>query len=149
MSLRAQRLGRPSICKDNNAFANCKNTISERDRVADGCFMTRSVQALESSKSLRVHALLLGERLNASDLHRDGALSTTPLSYRSQSGGLVAVFRFGAVVLIGLTQEEERQTLEELAERTTNRAEQPEEEVASVILQPDHDEQITATGAID
>ncbi len=61
----------------------------------------------------------------------------------------MAVFRFGAVVLIGLTQEEERQTLEELAERTTNRAEQPEEEVASVILQPDHDEQITATGAID
>jgi uncharacterized Rmd1/YagE family protein len=106
----------------------------------------------QAPAGLRVRALHLGERVNTADLASQslvaqGVVATTPLAYRLGQG-LVAVFRFGAVVLCGLTPAEEVATLEALAERVVGRAVKPEEEVVSVVVAPDQDEQITANGAI-
>jgi uncharacterized Rmd1/YagE family protein len=106
----------------------------------------------QAPAGLRVRALHLGERVNTADLASQslvaqGVVATTPLAYRLGQG-LVAVFRFGAVVLCGLTPAEEVATLEALAERVVGRAARPEEEVVSVVVAPDQDEQITANGAI-
>ena len=115
--------------------------------------MTSPAAALTPlAQTLRVRALHLGERINTTDLASQslvaqGVISTTPLTYRF-GAGLVAVFRFGAVVLCGLTPAEETATLEALSDRVVGRAAKPEEEAVSVVVAPDYDEQITASGAI-
>jgi hypothetical protein len=41
----------------------------------------------------KVKALLISDRIDTSNLERDGAVSNTPLAYRSGANGLVTVFR--------------------------------------------------------
>jgi hypothetical protein len=55
---------------------------------------------------LSARALVLGERIDTAGLERRDALSTAPLSFRAGSG-LVVVFRYGVVVMIGLAAEAE------------------------------------------
>jgi uncharacterized Rmd1/YagE family protein len=97
---------------------------------------------------MRVQALLLGDRLTTSGLDRDGVISTTPLAYRVGAGGLVVVFRYGAVVLFGLDEAERAETLAALVERVAGPEAEPDEETVTVLIRPDQDEQITPAGAV-
>ena len=112
--------------------------------------MTRPPAIIQSTftRPIRVQALLLGDRLNTSGLEHSGVVATTPLSFKSGKDGLAALFRYGAVVLIGLTDTEEAEVLAAVGERIVSREPVPDEETARIIVRPDEEEQITPSGAI-
>jgi len=97
---------------------------------------------------LRAHAVLLGERLGRPGVDADGVIAAAPLSFRLGAYGLVAVFRYGAVVMFGLSDAQEAHTLKELSERVIGPEERLEDEVAQILVRPGEDEHITPTGAI-
>jgi uncharacterized Rmd1/YagE family protein len=58
------------------------------------------------------------------------------------------MFRYGAVVMFGLSDAEEASTLKGLAERVSGPEATLEEETAQLLVRPDEEEHITPTGAI-
>jgi uncharacterized Rmd1/YagE family protein len=99
-------------------------------------------------RSIRVHALLLGERLSRSAVGFDGAVTTAPLSFRVGDDGFVVLFRYGVAVLFGLDEAAEAEALKGLASRMAGPVEAQEDETAQVLVRPDEEEHITSTGAI-
>ncbi|HEX4198273.1 MAG TPA: RMD1 family protein [Caulobacteraceae bacterium] len=97
---------------------------------------------------LRAHALLLGDRIGTSGLEHDGVVATAPLSFKSGKVGLAALFRYGAAVLIGLSDAEEAEVLAAVSDRVVGREPAPEEETARIVVRPGQEEQITPAGAI-
>jgi len=57
------------------------------------------------------HAILLGDRINTSGVEGE-TLSTSPLAIRIENEGIAVLFRYGVVVLIGLSQQQEQELLE-------------------------------------
>ncbi|MBV9078300.1 MAG: RMD1 family protein [Methylobacteriaceae bacterium] len=96
---------------------------------------------------LVARALLLGDRIDTVGLERSDALFTTPLAFRSGSG-FVALFRYGAAVLVGLTPIEEDEVLRGLRHRIVKPFVKPEEEIAAIELAPEREEQIPPGGPI-
>jgi uncharacterized Rmd1/YagE family protein len=96
----------------------------------------------------RVRALLLSDRIETANLERDGVVSTVPLTYRSGKDGLVTVFRYGVVVLIGLVPAEEDEVLESLSARLIRPVVPREEEIAHIVIVPEKDDQILPGGPI-
>jgi hypothetical protein len=99
-------------------------------------------------RAIRVHALLLGERLSRSAVDADGALTTAPLSFRVGDDGFVVLFRYGVAVLFGLDEAAEAEALAGLASRMAGPVEAQEDETAQVLVRPGEEEHITPTGAI-
>lgn len=97
---------------------------------------------------LRVRAVLLGDRMNTVGLRREHLVSTTPLAFRVGEDGLAVLFRYGAAVLIGLDEADEARVLADVADYVTGADGVREEEIAQILVDPTHEEQITATGAI-
>src|ERR1700731_1015299 len=108
--------------------------------------MTEDAQAPAGRR--RVRALLLSDRIDTSNLERDGVVSTVPLTYKSGKDGLVTVFRYGVVVLIGLTSAEEDEVLAGLPPRLIRPVEPREEEIAHIAVVPEKDDQILPGGPI-
>jgi uncharacterized Rmd1/YagE family protein len=97
---------------------------------------------------IRVRALLLGDRIDTSNLEHDGVVSTTPLTYRFGAGGFVTLFRYGVAVVIGLTAAEEADVLRGLQPRLVRPVKPYEEESVLIELAPDKDDQILPGGPI-
>jgi uncharacterized Rmd1/YagE family protein len=57
------------------------------------------------------HGLNVGERINTSGFEKD-ALSAVPLALRAGQDGVAVLFRYGAVVFINMSLEEEAAFLE-------------------------------------
>jgi uncharacterized Rmd1/YagE family protein len=93
-------------------------------------------------------ALLLGDRIDTSGLERTDVLSTTPLAFRAGQDGVVTVFRYGVVVLFGMSLLEEDEVLRGLRGRIIRTVERPEEETAIIEISVDKDEQILPGGPI-
>ncbi len=113
--------------------------------------MSEDAQALGGRR--RIRALLLSDRIDTSKLERailerDGVVATVPLTYRYGKDGLVTVFRYGVVVLIGLAPAEENEVLQSLVTRLVRPVEPREEEIAYTVVAPDKDEQILPGGPI-
>jgi uncharacterized Rmd1/YagE family protein len=102
----------------------------------------------ETPRAIRAHAVLLGERLGRPGVDADAMVAAAPMSFRVGERGLVAMFRYGAVVMFGLSDAQEASTLQGLAERISGPEETLEEETAQILIRPDEDEHITPTGAI-
>lgn len=64
--------------------------------------------------TIRARAALLGDRLVLDRSAQARVISTAPFSFRKGDGYVVA-FRYGAAVLVGLTPEEEEESLTQLA----------------------------------
>jgi uncharacterized Rmd1/YagE family protein len=96
----------------------------------------------------KVRALLLGDRIDTSGLERTDVLSTTPLAFRAGQDGVVTVFRYGVVVLFGMSLLEEDEVLCGLRGRIIRPVEQRDEETATVEIAADKDEQILPGGPI-
>lgn len=97
---------------------------------------------------LRVRAVLLGDRLNTAGLRREHLVSTTPLAFTVGERGLAVLFRYGAAVLIGLDEAEEARVLADVSDYVVVPESAPEEEIAQILCEPNQEDQITATGAI-
>lgn len=93
-------------------------------------------------------ALLLGERLDTSGLERSDMISANPLAFRVGSGGYAVLFRYGAVVLVGLSPVEEDGLLRTLKHRVTAPFSKVEDEAVAVEIAPDRDDQIPPGGPI-
>lgn len=95
-----------------------------------------------------VRALLLGDRIDTSGLDLTDVISTAPMTFRAGHNGLVAVFRFGAVVLFDLSVLETDDVLRRLSPRVIRPVSVREDETALIEAALDRDEQILPGGPI-
>lgn len=93
-------------------------------------------------------AFFVAERLNTAGLERGDVLSTAPLAFRVGAGGVSVLFRYGVVVLIGLNALEEDEFLRGLEQRMIGAFARREEEIATIELTADKEDQIPPGGPI-
>jgi uncharacterized Rmd1/YagE family protein len=96
----------------------------------------------------RVRALLLSDRIDTSNLEHDGVVSTAPLTFKFGAGGFMTLFRYGVVVIMGLTAQEEEQALRNLRPRLIRPITPSEEEAVLIEIAPEKDDQILPGGPI-
>ncbi|MCK1737785.1 RMD1 family protein [Bradyrhizobium sp. 138] len=101
------------------------------DRLSVGTAPTSPKQAV--APTLRIRALMLGDRINASGLEIGTLVSSTPAAFRVHAG-LAVIFRYGVVVLIGLLPSEEKVLVDNLKSRVTGEFSPFEEEIAHAQL---------------
>ena len=97
---------------------------------------------------LTARALLVGDRIDTTGLERPDVLSTSPLAFRAGANGMVALFRFGVAVMVGLTPLEEEDLLAQLKSRITGARGRADDETAILEIGPDSDAPVENTGAI-
>jgi required for meiotic nuclear division protein 1 len=101
----------------------------------------------QASPQISVHALQIGDRINTAGFEGE-ILSNTPLAARVGTTGLGVVFRYGVVVFLGLTADQEAEFLERLVPRTFGRISPHEEEWAKVQVAKEAEEPIPVGGPI-
>jgi uncharacterized Rmd1/YagE family protein len=101
----------------------------------------------EPTLQITAHALQIGDRINTAGFEGE-VLSNTPLAVRVGSNGLAVVFRYGVVVFLGLSVEEETQFLERLSARCFGSVSPYEEEWAKVQVAKEAEEPIPVGGPI-
>jgi uncharacterized Rmd1/YagE family protein len=101
-----------------------------------------------TSGSIRLRAVLLGQRLDTKGLERQDTIALMPVTQRIGEKGVAFLFRYGVVVLVGLAPAEEATFLEALRFRVTEPLATPEVEQVSIVLKPDGEDQIDSSGAI-
>jgi uncharacterized Rmd1/YagE family protein len=101
-----------------------------------------------SSRQVTLRALLLGERIDLAGLERSDVISTIPLAFRVGQHGYAVLFRYGAVVLIGLSPVEEDELIRALQPRVTGAFARPEDESALIEIAPDGEDQIAPGGPV-
>jgi uncharacterized Rmd1/YagE family protein len=107
-----------------------------------------TILTLPPGDRVTMRALLIGDRLDTAGLERGDALSTAPLSFRAGANGVATLFRYGVVVLIGLTPIEEDEVIRGLAPRIAGEFKRREEETAVIEISGERDEQIPPGGPI-
>ena len=97
---------------------------------------------------LTARALLVGDRIDTAGLERPDMISSVPLAFRAGDNGMVALFRFGVAVMVGLTPLEEEDLLAQLNSRITGLRARLDDETAILEIAPDTDEPSEAGGPI-
>src|SRR5262245_60966501 len=110
--------------------------------------VTTAATTATSKRQLTARALLLGERIDVAGLERSDLISTTPLAFRAGHGGYAVLFRYGAIVLIGLSVVEEDELIRGLKPRIAAPFARPEDESVIIEIAPDRDDQIAPGGPI-
>jgi uncharacterized Rmd1/YagE family protein len=100
------------------------------------------------ARRITVRALLLGDRIDTAGLERKDVLSTVPLTFRAGENGIVALFRYGVAVLVGMSPLEEEDVIARLDGRVLSPIKTREEESVQIEVAPDKDEQVTPSGLI-
>jgi uncharacterized Rmd1/YagE family protein len=100
-----------------------------------------------TAQQLTAHALLISDRINTAGFEGQ-VLSSTPLALRIGANGMAVVFRYGVVVFIGLTADEEAEFLERLQPRTFGKITPREEEWAKIQIAKEAEEPIPVGGPI-
>ncbi len=111
-------------------------------------FMSAPIEALSPETRVTARALLIGDRIDIAGLERSDVLSTNPLAFRVGANGFAALFRYGAVVLVGLTPLEEDDVIRSVRHRVQGEFVRREEETEVIALSTDKDEQIPPGGPI-
>jgi uncharacterized Rmd1/YagE family protein len=110
-----------------------------------------SLRAMPDSASttsqVAAHALQICDRINTAGFEGQ-LLSNAPLAVRVGSQGLAAVFRYGVVVFVGLTADQEAEFLERLQTRTFGKISPYEDEWAKIQVAKEGDEPIPVGGPI-
>ena len=110
--------------------------------------MTQASKSPLGGDRTTARAFFVSDRLNTSGLERGDVLATTPLAFRVNANGTAILFRYGVVVLIGLNALEEEEFLGSLQSRMTRPFARRDEEIATIELAPDREEQIPPGGPI-
>jgi uncharacterized Rmd1/YagE family protein len=97
---------------------------------------------------ITARAFFVADRINTAGLERGDVLSTAPLAFRVGDNGVAVLFRYGVVVLIGINALEEDEFLRGLEHRMTGAFPRREEEIASIELASEKDDQIPPGGPI-
>src|SRR5215813_3051960 len=101
-----------------------------------------------AKRQITARALLLGERIDLAGLERSDVISTTPLAFRVGHEGYAVLFRYGAVVLIGLSPVEEDELIRGLKPRITGPFARAEDESVLIEITPEREDQIAPGGPI-
>src|SRR5215475_10209115 len=101
----------------------------------------------QAPSQISAHALQIGDRINTAGFEGE-VLSGTPLAVRVGQTGLAVVFRYGAVVFLGLTADQEAEFLERLHSRCFGKVTPYEEEWAKVQVAREGGEPIPVGGPI-
>ena len=101
-----------------------------------------------NSQEIQVRGLQLGERIDLKGLEREDAFSSTPLAFRTATGGTVVLFKSGAAVFINMTPVEEEELIRGLADRIVSPLVERETETARLVVKPDEDELLSPSGAL-
>jgi uncharacterized Rmd1/YagE family protein len=91
---------------------------------------------------------LLGDRIETAGLERNDVLSTVPLAFRAGEHGVVALFRYGVAVMVGMTPLEEEAVIGRLQGRIVSPNKIREEESVQIEVAPDKDDQLLPSGII-
>lgn len=97
---------------------------------------------------LAAHVLLLGERLDTAGLERGDVIATAPLSFRVGEGGYAVLFRYGVVVMIGLTPIAEDEVVRGLMARVASPFATVDSETAIIEIGAGRDDQVLPGGPI-
>ncbi len=97
---------------------------------------------------ITIRALQLGDRIELKGLEREDTISSNPLAYRTPSGGIVALFKTGAVVFIGMTPPEEEAMIPSIMPRVAGALAERESETAHVVVRAQSDDLLTGSGMI-
>jgi len=68
----------------------------------------------DNNQALTVRAVYLGERLDLRGFQRERAIALSPMTIQHGETGHVVLFRYGVVVMIGLSEREEEDFIQEL-----------------------------------
>jgi uncharacterized Rmd1/YagE family protein len=109
--------------------------------------MADPLNLLPGNRRITAHAVLMGERIDTSRLESNDLLSSTPLAFRA-GGGIATLFRYGVVVMTGLSATEESNLLGTLRGKVRGEFRQQEEETASIELSEERDEQVPPGGPV-
>ena len=110
--------------------------------------MDQTTKAQLQGTRITARAFFVAERINTAGLERGDVLSTAPLAFRVGSEGVAVLFRYGVVVLIGLNALEEDEFLRGLEHRLTGPFARREEEIATIEVAAEKDDQIPPGGPI-
>ncbi len=105
------------------------------------------VDSNPATPQLTAHALQIGDRINTAGFEGQ-ILSSAPLAVRVGVNGIAVVFRYGVVVFIGLSTEEEANVLKRLRDRTFGAITPAEEEWAKIQVAKEAEEPIPVGGPI-
>jgi uncharacterized Rmd1/YagE family protein len=101
-----------------------------------------------NTNEIPVRALQLGERIDVKGLEREDAFSSVPLAFRTSSEGMTVLFKSGAAVFIDMTPVEEEELIRSLSARVIAPLTERETETARLVVKPDEDELLAASGAL-
>ncbi len=101
-----------------------------------------------TSPDTEARGVLLGERIDVRGFGPPDVVALSPLAFHPPSGGLVAVYRFGAIVFIGVDQATQEQTIAALAPRVVDPASPQEIEVVSLATAAGAEDNIVGEGKI-
>lgn len=113
----------------------------EKSRV----FLAVSSTMANGIQTLNVHAVLLSDRLTADRSTSRDVVSAVPFCFR-QDGGYVVIFRYGALVMVGLDAPGEKAVLARYAPKADAAA--IEDERLALVIRPDHDEGFAANAVL-
>ena len=110
--------------------------------------MTDEARPSKTPIRLTARALIVGERIDTAGLERPDMISSLPLAFRVGPSGMVALFRFGAAVMVGLTPLEEEDMLARLKSRVTGARARGDDETAVFEIAPEDETSSGAGGPI-
>ncbi len=100
------------------------------------------------AERLSALTVLLGDRLDLARIESHDLLSTSPLAFRVGDVGYAVLFRYGVIVLCGLTRDEEQRVLTEISSRVIRPVEQADEDREAIEVAADGVDQIPPGGPI-
>ncbi|MDB5595508.1 MAG: hypothetical protein JWM36_2469 [Hyphomicrobiales bacterium] len=97
---------------------------------------------------LTVRAMLMGDRIDTAGLERPDMIASTPFAFRVGDRGFAALFRYGVVVLAGLSPIEEDDFLRMLTPRIIGPLPRLDQEVATMEATAEREDQVPPGGTI-
>jgi uncharacterized Rmd1/YagE family protein len=97
---------------------------------------------------LTARALIVGERIDTAGLERPDMIAASPLAFRVGANGMVALFRFGVAVMVGLSPLEEDDLLAKLKLRTAGPSARSDDETAVLEIAAEFDDRAPPGGPI-
>jgi uncharacterized Rmd1/YagE family protein len=131
---------------------NSAQRMSQQTGAETGRRLTMAAPGREAPAStidvVPIRALLLGERLDTRALERDKPLGIAPLTIDVPEGGVAILFRYGAVVLFGMTIAGMESFVASLTPLVTGAFQVPERDDVHLLVRPDADQQVDPAGNI-
>jgi uncharacterized Rmd1/YagE family protein len=97
---------------------------------------------------LTARALIVGDRIDTAGLERPDMIAALPLTFRVGTTGMVALFRFGVAVMVGLSPLEEEDFLAKLKLRTAGPSGRGDDETAVIEIAGEFDDRAPPGGPI-